>query len=66
MFNYGQPRRCPHNVVDYQKIDHFITRIYCTQCGETMGVLEDTNQKPDLYISGIVRPLTDKEKEDLK
>lgn len=63
MFDYGMPPRCKHETLDTQKIDYFITRLFCIKCGETVGVWEDKEQNT---VSGIVRPLTEKEKEDLK
>lgn len=65
MFNFGIPPRCPHNILDYRKIDYFITQLYCTRCGEVVGTLEDREQRDDIYITGIVRPLTEKEREEL-
>lgn len=65
MFNFGMPPRCSHDILDYKKIDYFITQLFCTKCGEVIGVIEDSEQKPDIYISGIVRPLTEKEKKEL-
>lgn len=66
MFNFGMPLRCSHDVVDYQKIDYFVTRLYCKKCGETMGVIEDSELRSDVYVTGIVRPLTDQERQDLR
>ena len=60
------PTRCRHNVIDYNKIDHFRTELYCKRCGEVVGWLEDLAQKADTYITGEVRKLTTKERSDLR
>lgn len=67
MFDFGNPRadRCPHNVVDYVKVDHYRTDLVCESCGELIGWLEDLKRDPNLFITGKVRELSEKEMEEL-
>ena len=57
--------RCPHAVVDYVKVDHFITNLICVLCGEKLGWYEDHTKAPDTYITGKPRKLTLEEKRNL-
>jgi hypothetical protein len=67
VFDNGSPvaGKCPHDVLDYVKVDHYRTDLICPRCGETVGWLEDLEQDPQLYIAGPVRKLTEEELKEL-
>lgn len=68
MFDNGSPvaGKCPHNVLDYVKVDYFRrTNLVCQRCGQVAGWLEDVKKDPQLYIAGKVRELTEEELKEL-
>lgn len=57
-------RNCKHLIIEPHIVNDYLTNLVCISCGQITGCW--VNEEITDQVYGVVRPLTDDEKEELK
>ena len=57
-------KNCKHRTIEPYIINDYLTNLVCVSCGQVIGQWVNEEVKDQVY--GVVRPLTDEERETLK